>query len=97
MFSTTSDDGSKLWVGGTLVVNNDGLHGPAKRSGPIHLQPGYYPITVTFFENCPKHVGKPLESNSGRLCAVACDVAEEVGGKELVLGEAVEVSDASDP
>ena len=50
-FETTSDDGSKLWVGGTLVVNNDGLHGPAKRSGPIHLQPGYYPITVTFFEN----------------------------------------------
>lgn len=26
-FGTISDDGSKLWIGDRLVVDNDGLHG----------------------------------------------------------------------
>jgi hypothetical protein len=32
-FYTNSDDGSKLWIGGQLVVNNDGLHSAQERSG----------------------------------------------------------------
>ena len=49
-FYTNSDDGSQLFIDGTLVVDNDGLHGPAEQSGQIALTAGSYAITVTFFE-----------------------------------------------
>ncbi|NVN17900.1 hypothetical protein GUA46_06065 [Muricauda sp. HICW] len=50
-FYTTSDDGSKLYINGTQVVNNDGAHGSQERSGTITLSPGLHDITVLFFEN----------------------------------------------
>jgi len=49
-FYTTSDDGSQLFIGDTLVVNNDGLHGMREVPGSINLAARMYPITVTFFE-----------------------------------------------
>ena len=49
-FQSTSDDGSKVYVGSKLVEDNDGLHGDKTVDGSIYLNPGYYPITVTFFE-----------------------------------------------
>ncbi len=49
-FATLSDDGSKLYIGEQAVVQNDGLHGAAERSGAIALKAGLHPITVTFFE-----------------------------------------------
>ncbi len=50
-FYTSSDDGSKLYIGNTLVVNNDGLHAARERSGTIRLRAGKHAITVTFFDN----------------------------------------------
>ena len=50
-FYTTSDDGSKLFIGATEVVDNDGNHSVAEESGTISLTPGSYPITVLYFEN----------------------------------------------
>jgi len=50
-FYTTSDDGSKLFINGTEVVDNDGLHGSRERSGNISLTAGLHDITVLFFEN----------------------------------------------
>ncbi len=49
-FFTTSDDGSRLWIGEALVVDNDGLHGAQERSGTISLSRGRHAITVAFFE-----------------------------------------------
>merc|ERR1719359_2733450 len=49
-FWTKSDDGSKLWVYGKLVVNNDGLHGMRERRGRVHLHKGHAKIKVIFFE-----------------------------------------------
>jgi hypothetical protein len=49
--STESDDGSKLYVGSTLLVNNDGLHGMTKVSADIGLKAGRHHIRVEFFEN----------------------------------------------
>ncbi|MCB0371516.1 MAG: hypothetical protein KDD31_00745 [Muricauda sp.] len=50
-FYTSSDDGSKLFIDGTEVVANDGLHGTQERSGNITLTTGLHDITVLFFEN----------------------------------------------
>jgi hypothetical protein len=51
VFFTASDDGSRLWVGDTLVVDNDGLHGVQTSVGRIALEPGMHPVTVAYFEN----------------------------------------------
>jgi hypothetical protein len=49
-FYTSSDDGSQLFIDGTLVVDNDFLHANQERSGVISLAAGYHAIVVTFFE-----------------------------------------------
>ncbi len=49
-FYTTSDDGSRLYVDGQLVVDNGGLHGPEEKSGTVRLAVGGHRLTVTFFE-----------------------------------------------
>ena len=49
-FHTTSDDGSKLYIGSTLVVDNDGLHGMQERSGTIALEAGKHAIRLTYFQ-----------------------------------------------
>ncbi|MBN1126310.1 MAG: lamin tail domain-containing protein [Sedimentisphaerales bacterium] len=49
-FYTSSDDGSRLWIDTTLVVDNDGLHGAQEVGGSITLTAGAHPITVTMFE-----------------------------------------------
>jgi len=50
-FYTHSDDGSKLFIGDELVVQNDGPHAPRELSGQIALQKGMHLIKVLFFES----------------------------------------------
>jgi len=49
-FFVRSDDGSRLWIGDQLVVENDGLHSSREESGVIALAAGLHPITVAMFE-----------------------------------------------
>ena len=49
-FYTASDDGSRLYVAGQLVVDNDGLHGREEARGFIPLAKGRHAIACTFFE-----------------------------------------------
>jgi S1-C subfamily serine protease len=49
-FYTTSDDGSRLWIGGKRVVDNDGLHGMQEHSGSVFLAAGKHSFKITFFE-----------------------------------------------
>lgn len=50
-FFTNSDDGSRLYVGSGLVVNNDGDHGMTERSGKVSLTAGDHAFKVTYFNN----------------------------------------------
>ncbi len=49
-FYTTSDDGSRLWIGGTAVVNNDGPHGAVRAYGSIALAAGIHALRVDYFQ-----------------------------------------------
>lgn len=50
-FNTTSDDGSRLWINGQLLVNNDGTHGnKTVNSNPVALSSGAHEIQVRYFE-----------------------------------------------
>jgi subtilisin family serine protease len=48
---TNSDDGSALWIGDQMVVNNDGLHGMVEIGGAIGLKAGPHEFRVEFWEN----------------------------------------------
>ncbi|MCH2133666.1 MAG: M12 family metallo-peptidase [Phycisphaerales bacterium] len=45
-----SDDGSRLYVGDELLVDNDGLHGMVEIGGSILLAAGRHEVRVEFFE-----------------------------------------------
>ena len=49
-FYTNSDDGSKLYIDGKQIVNNDGRHGPEEKSGKVSLSAGKHSIRVTYFD-----------------------------------------------
>jgi parallel beta-helix repeat protein len=49
-FYTSSDDGSKLLIGTTEVVNNDGLHDITERSGAIGLKAGKHSLTILYLQ-----------------------------------------------
>jgi alpha-L-fucosidase len=54
-FWTNSDDGSRLYVGDVLVVDNDGLHSEREAAGSIALARGAHLLTVTMFEKTGGH------------------------------------------
>lgn len=49
-FYLSSDDGSRLFVAGSLVVDNDGLHSVTEKYGHIPLRAGLHAVTVEMFE-----------------------------------------------
>ena len=50
IFYTLSDDGSRLFIGDRVVVDNDGLHGTKEANGAVALEAGMHPIRVIFFQ-----------------------------------------------
>lgn len=50
-FFTNSDDGSKLYVNGKLLVDNDGNHSVRERSGSVALRKGRHFIRVAFYNS----------------------------------------------
>ncbi|MFE2750514.1 family 16 glycoside hydrolase [Actinosynnema sp. NPDC059335] len=49
-FRVLSDDGSRLSVDGTVVVDHDGLHGPDPKDGTVNLSAGYHSLLIDHFE-----------------------------------------------
>lgn len=50
-FSTHSDDGSKLYIHGMEVVDNDGSHEARTRYGAVALKKGLHPVRIDYFED----------------------------------------------
>lgn len=49
-FYTRSDDGSRLIIDKTAVVDNDGTHGIKEIAGRIKLNPGFHKVIVEYFQ-----------------------------------------------
>ncbi len=49
-FSLHSDDGSRLFIDGRLLIDHDGVHGGETKQGKVRLTAGPHPIRVTFFQ-----------------------------------------------
>jgi hypothetical protein len=50
-FATQSDDGSKLYIDGKQVVDNDGNHGVTEETGSVDLTGGKHAIRVDYYNN----------------------------------------------
>lgn len=63
-FYTFSDDGSKLYIDGELIVDNDGGHSGRRAEGKVALEAGYHELHLLYFED---YMGQELEVGySGR-------------------------------
>jgi putative heme-binding domain-containing protein len=97
-FYTESDDGSRLYIDGKLVVNNDGLHGMEEKSGKATLKAGPHALLATYFNNgggegyrvawqgpgIPKQAvpGAALGGDSDTIQDVAIRTLPELTGRE---------------
>jgi glucose/arabinose dehydrogenase len=50
----SSSDGSKLWIDGKPLIDNDGLHPVRQRSRTVRLSAGLHALRVDYFENTGK-------------------------------------------
>jgi hypothetical protein len=72
-FSTESNDGSRLWVAGLVVVDNGGLHGMRKAEGVAALSAGLHTMKADFFVSSGspgmivKMSGPDTEDDNGRI------------------------------
>jgi len=57
-FEVESDDGSRLYLHGRQVVDNDGSHSARTRAGRMALAPGLHPLRLEYFED---YMGQELE------------------------------------
>lgn len=72
-FYTSSDDGSKLYIGSQIVVDNDGLHGTQEVSGSINLRAGKHAIRVDYFERTGAEILSVSYSSSSIIKQVIPD------------------------
>ncbi len=49
-FSLLSNDGSRLFINGKEVINNDGRHAAEEKQVRLALKKGIYPLTVKYFQ-----------------------------------------------
>lgn len=64
-FTLNSDDGSQLWIDGSLVVDDGGAHGPQTISNSVLLTAGTHALEVQFFECCDGEAGVDLYLPAG--------------------------------
>lgn len=52
-FHLSSDDGSRLWIDGQQIIDNDGKHAETEVSGRVALKKGFHAIRLDYFEDKP--------------------------------------------
>ena len=55
-----SDDGSRLWIDGREIINNDGIHGMDYKEGELKLNLGHHTIKIWYFQGPATEVGLRL-------------------------------------
>lgn len=105
-FYLSSDDGSRLLIGDSIVVNNDGVHDIVERSGSIGLRGGRHALTLQYFDAT---MGQQLSVSyegpgvakgdipAGLLYRAALDtppytVTSPVPGQTFVVGDVMSIS-----
>lgn len=86
-FRTTSDDGSRIWIDGELVIDNDGIHGARRRIEKTGLSAGDHSIEIGFFNGGGEDVLSVTWSGPGirgRRQPIPSTALWRSGGKPMV-------------
>jgi len=59
-FEIISDDGARLFIDNKLVIDNDGIHGPATAGGSIYLKKGPHFLQLEYFQGPRFHIALQL-------------------------------------
>ncbi len=59
-FELTSDDGSRLYIDGRVIVNDDGIHPPETKIAAAALDRGVHSIRVSYFQGPREQVALVL-------------------------------------
>lgn len=49
-FTVLSDDGTKVYIDGRMILNNDGIHPPSEESSTVRLDAGAHTIKIEYFQ-----------------------------------------------
>ena len=49
-FNVSSDDGTRLIIGGKTVIDHDGIHGTSSKGGSVDLKKGSHDLELQYFE-----------------------------------------------
>jgi hypothetical protein len=79
-FELSSDDGSRFRVGGSVVVENDGVHGTTTESGSVRLRAGRHPFVLEYFEQAGEETLSLSWSGPEFAPVVLTAEARRVGG-----------------
>ena len=74
-FYTYSDDGSKLFIDGKEVVNNDGSHSARRADGKIALEEGFHEFKLLYFED---YMGNKLEVGFSSINIRECTIPDHL-------------------
>jgi hypothetical protein len=74
-FYTFSDDGSRLYIDGRMVVDNDGSHSAGRADGTIALAEGYHDFKLLYFED---YSGSKLEVGFSGIAIKECRIPDNL-------------------
>ncbi len=57
-FGVISDDGSRVWIDGRMLIDNDGSHTADMKLGAIDLGAGLHDVRIEYFDD---YMGQRLE------------------------------------
>ena len=104
-FYTASDDGSRLYIGDKLVVNNDGNHGMVEKRGSIQLSAGSHPLVVTYYDqgggdglrvSWSSRGFKKQSIPSSKLSVIGADTLHDVAIRSLASIPGLEADKSAD-
>nr|MBA3936178.1 autotransporter-associated beta strand repeat-containing protein [Planctomycetota bacterium] len=85
-FNTSSDDGSVLFVDGTLVVDNNFFQATATRTGSISLSTGVHDLVVAFYQGGVDYGLNAQISGAGNTTMVDISTANCTLTPDLIVG-----------
>jgi cytochrome c len=50
LFQLSSDDGSRMWIDGRQLIDNDGNHGMDPKEAEVALRAGYHALRIDYFQ-----------------------------------------------
>ncbi len=88
-FILGSDDGSELFLNGTCIINNGGLHSLIEKRQTVFLEPGFYRLHMRYFDQGGKAILylKWKFSNKGETVIPPSQFYQEINPGDLHTGD----------